>query len=78
MPDFGVRRFIGKNLKVNFYGRRRLSDFYQTLTDGTANGSEKPEGYLTVYGVGRGGFPYGGGRGHCYGGSSSRKRGNRW
>ena len=78
MPGFGVRRFIGKQNNLNFYGRRRLPDLSQTAADVSADGSGKPEDYFSVYGVGRGGFPRGGGRGRCYGGSRGRRRGYRW
>jgi hypothetical protein len=78
MPGFGVRRFIGKGQNMGFYGRGQLPDFSQTLEGVTEDGSREPEGLFPIYGVGRGGYPYGGGRGRCYGGGRGRRRGNRW
>jgi hypothetical protein len=78
MNDFGTRRFIGKRQSMGFLGRGQLPDFSQTTEGVTTDGSRKPAGVFPVYGVGRGGFPYGGGRGRCYGGGRGRRRGIRW
>ncbi len=58
--------------------RVRKSRFYRAPSTMPVDYSDEPRDISHIYGVGRGGFPRGGGRGHCYGGQGGRRRGNHW
>ncbi len=78
MPGFNIRGSIEKSQSMDFYRRFRELNFFQPQERVMAGRSRKPEEFSPIFGVGRGGFPLGGGRGHCYGGANGRRRGNRW
>lgn len=71
----GGRGFCARPVGVGTYGYGVAGRWYPAYGYGTPYGGV---GYWgrPVYGVGRGGIPYGGGRGRAFGGG--RGRGWRW
>jgi len=70
MPGFDK---TGPEGQGSMTGRKRglcREDIKETSEKSSTQSSSENE---VLYGVGRGGRPYGGGRGHCYGGGRRRR-----
>ena len=76
MPGFDQTGPEGKGpLTGGRRGKCTTSTSEKKDTSQVTTPNEKEE---VVYGVGRGGRPYGGGRGKCYGGGRRRRGFGRW
>ena len=72
MPGFDQRGPIGEGPKT---GRRRGRCGDKQTTQIEKSSEQTAENKEVIYGLGRGGRQRGGGRGNCFGGSNSKRRG---
>lgn len=73
-------KMAGRCQKSTSWRRVRNSRFSRATSTMPVGHSDESRDLSCMYGVRRGGFPRGGGGGHCYGGQRGRGqgRGNRW
>lgn len=72
------KKMAGRWQNTPLWSRVRKSRFYRATSTVPIEYSDESRNISYMYGVGRGGFPRGGGRGHCCGGQGGRRRGNHW